>query len=337
LQEATVRQMLGAVDRSHVFALIDALARGDGQTVVQTVDALRYNGLSGASTLEEMAGVLQRMAVAQAVPALAGDDASDPEVQAIAALAQALPADETQLLYSLCLHGRAELGLAPDEYAGLTMVLLRLLAFKSPIERAVRQPGEAEKKSLKPADTPAPAPVPAVPPLAPPPPSAAPQPVPAPRPQLQPEPEPEPPAMAPSPVAPVPAPATTALAESDHWFELVMDMVQRELVTALVRELALQSQLLAREGGTWRLRVERETLNQASTRDRLQTALAAAGHSVTLQVEVGVVNDSAARRLAAKAAARQLEAEAAMAADPFVQQMLNEFGGKIVPGSLKPL
>ena len=116
-----------------------------------------------------------------------------------------------------------------------------------------------------------------------------------------------------------------------------MDMVQRVLETALVRELALQSQLLAREGGTWRLRVERETLNQGSTRDRLQTALAAAGHSVTLQVEEGAVSDSAARRLAAKAAARQLEAEAAMAADPFVQQMLSEFGGKIVPGSLKPL
>ena len=49
-----------------------------------------------------------------------------------------MPADETQLLYSLCLHGRAELGLAPDEYAALTMVLLRLLAFKP---RPVQWPG----------------------------------------------------------------------------------------------------------------------------------------------------------------------------------------------------
>ena len=132
-------------------------------------------------------------------------------------------------------------------------------------------------------------------------------------------------------------PVAGASAESDFWFEVVMDLVRRELVTALVRELALQSQLLTREGGQWRLRVERETLNQAGTRDRLQTALAAAGHGVVLQVETGPVGDSAARRLAAQAAARQLEAEAAMAADPFVQQMLNEFGGKIVPGSLKPL
>ncbi|MDP3626932.1 MAG: DNA polymerase III subunit gamma/tau, partial [Hydrogenophaga sp.] len=51
LQEATVRQMLGAVDRSYVLRLIDALSRSDGAQVVETVDALRLNGLSAASTL----------------------------------------------------------------------------------------------------------------------------------------------------------------------------------------------------------------------------------------------------------------------------------------------
>jgi DNA polymerase-3 subunit gamma/tau len=128
LKEDTVRQMLGSVDRGHVFRLIEALARGDGRTVVDTSEALRQHGLSAASTLEEMASVLQRMAVLQAVPGAAG--AADPEAAEIARLAGLMPADETQLLYSICLHGRAELGLAPDEYAGLTMVLLRLLAFK---------------------------------------------------------------------------------------------------------------------------------------------------------------------------------------------------------------
>lgn len=131
LQEAGVRQMLGAVDRSYVFRLIDALAQGDGKTVVETSDTLRMNGLSAASTLEEMSAVLQRMAVFQAVPQMAGAvDADDPEAAETARLSALMPADETQLLYSLCLHGRGELGLAPDEYAALTMVLLRLLAFK---------------------------------------------------------------------------------------------------------------------------------------------------------------------------------------------------------------
>ncbi|MDP4613139.1 MAG: DNA polymerase III subunit gamma/tau, partial [Limnohabitans sp.] len=127
LQEAGVRQMLGSVDRSHVLQLIRALAEGDGATVVNQVNALRLQGVSAAATLEDMAMLLQRMAVMQMVPSMA-HDGEDPDTQGLADLAAAMPAEETQLLYSLCLHGRTELGLAPDEYAALTMVLLRLLA-----------------------------------------------------------------------------------------------------------------------------------------------------------------------------------------------------------------
>ena len=123
LQEATVRLMLGSVDRSHVMGLIDALARGDGATVVAISEGLRLNGLSAASALEDMSMVLQRMAVLQAVPSAAAES-DDPDHQEMLRLSQAMPADETQLLYSLCLHGRAELGLAPDEYAAQTVVLL---------------------------------------------------------------------------------------------------------------------------------------------------------------------------------------------------------------------
>ncbi len=129
LQEDVVRQMLGAVDRSHVQRLIEAVADGDGAALVAAVDALRDRGLSATGTLEELAAALQRMAVVQAVPALA-TDADDPDAQTWASLAPRLARDETQLFYSLCLQGRAELALAPDEYSGLLMLMLRLLAFK---------------------------------------------------------------------------------------------------------------------------------------------------------------------------------------------------------------
>ena len=128
LSEVMVRLMLGSVDRAHVFGLLRALAQGGGKTVVETAEVLRLHGLSAATALEDMAAVLQSMAVMQAVPAGAVD--TDPDASELAQLAAEMPADETHLLYSLCLHGQAELGLAPDEYAALTMVLLRLLAFK---------------------------------------------------------------------------------------------------------------------------------------------------------------------------------------------------------------
>ncbi|RZL32070.1 MAG: DNA polymerase III subunit gamma/tau, partial [Rubrivivax sp.] len=128
LTEAGVRQMLGSVDRGHVVAIVDALAAASGEAVVSQADALRSAGLSAAGTLEDLATLFQQMALAQAAPT-ALDDA-DTETAEIRRLAALLPADEIQLMYSMALHGRAELHLAPDEYAGLLMVLLRMLAFR---------------------------------------------------------------------------------------------------------------------------------------------------------------------------------------------------------------
>jgi len=388
LEVATVRQMLGSVDRSHVFRLVEALAQGDGKTVVETSEALRVNGLSAASTLEEMTVVLQRMAVVQAVPDSV--DESDPEATEMARLAALLPADETQLLYSLCLHGRGELGLAPDEYAALTMVLLRLLAFKPGAQSAGTS---AEKKTLKSAEAPlaavaapvrnaqvavAPAPAP-VPPVA-----ARLAPVPAPASAVStpvrtappgqvlpvvdsakavsttPEPRPNPvsspadsdqgaPKVVAVPVrvapesradAPVNGGSGTPLVpteEGGFWHLTVQQLVAAEAVTALVRELALQSQLVARDGEHWLLRVERESLNSPTSRERLQNALRAAGHVATLSVEIGRVSDSPGKRNAAAAAEKQQAAEKLIYEDPFVQTMMRDFGAKIVPGSIKPI
>jgi DNA polymerase III subunit gamma/tau len=366
LEEAAVRQMLGSVDRGHVFRLIEALAQADGKTVVDISEALRTLGLNAASTLEEMSAVLQRMAVIQAVPSAAND--GDSETAEMARLAKLMPADETQLLYSLCLHGRAELGLAPDEYAGLTMVLLRLLAFKP---RPDAQ-GAAEKKTLNDGRSPEPvAPVASRSPAAA---AALVQAAPTGRTtatathappgrvlRVVEEPPAEPaqqgeggvaangrpagevvgvPVRVQSESARETPPAATALLpteEGDFWHEAVAGLVARDAVTALVRELALQSQLVGRDEGHWMLRVERESLNQPTSRERLQNALAAAGHTVTLSVEVGPVTDSPARRIAAAAAARQRVAEEIIHGDPFVQAMMSEFGARIVPGSIKPV
>ena len=353
LQEAGVRQMLGSVDRSHVLQLIRALAEGDGATVVNQVNALRLQGVSAAATLEDMAMLLQRMAVMQMVPGMA-QDGEDPDTQGLAELAAAMPAEETQLLYSLCLHGRTELGLAPDEYAALTMVLLRLLAFKP-------QAGMAEKKSpltsrQRPAEpaaaaSPSGAAHPPAEPVSPP--------LDAPRAalttdELPPWEElphaassaaalrtlpvrevPEPSARLDMPRAVAPA-AVQTTPEGDVWMAVVQGLLDQESIAALVRELALQSQLVGREGGQWRLRVERETLNHPASRERLQAALLAAGHGeIQLSIEIGPVSDSPARRLAVKAAEKMLAAQELIESDPLVQAMVRDFGAKIVPGSIQ--
>ena len=128
LSETGVREMLGGGDRSQVVGIVDALAAASGEAVVAQADGLRAAGLSAAGMLEDLATLLQQMALAQAAPAAL--DEADPETAEVRRLALLLPADELQLMYSMALHGRQELPLAPDEYAGLLMVLLRMLAFR---------------------------------------------------------------------------------------------------------------------------------------------------------------------------------------------------------------
>ena len=512
LQEASVRQMLGAVDSSHVFRLIDALARGDGAEVVATVDQLRHQGLSAASTLEDMGVQLQRMAVLQAVPekaqsAVASDDA---EQQELLRLAQLMPADETQLLYSIALHGRAELGLAPDEYAALTMALLRLLAFKpagaaekktlidpavagqfqpnKPLAQNLQAPVAIKNEVMAEA---APAvqavPVVAAPALV----AAASVPVSAAAPTaVQPVAEPAQP-KAPAIEADLPAAAPPADAEpaaisaagavapdtavsaapavdavtlpvrtaedliparaqpvamaedgdddapgdvlpdgeddfaasapqdaeddsapyfddvpdeayfdegapgappvgqaapvlpdvaspdaqpglialpvqahqaSDYdrpasfgdnlgrvppefvdtpdggfWNDTVVQLIEREAITAVARQLALRSQLLRREADCWWLRVDLETLAQPGTVERLRTALVAAGLVGKIEMSVGPVEDCPARRKAHAQQARQRRAEDVVRNDPYVRSLIEQFGAKIVPGSIQPL
>lgn len=350
LQEGAVRQMLGAVDRSHVLRLIDGLARADGAAVVETVDVMRVNGLNAAAALEEMTGILQRMAVLQAVPRHSATAEEDPDGTEIQRLATVMSADEVQLLYSLCLHGRAELGLAPDEYAALVMVLLRLLAFKPAVAT-----GAQEKKTLNEAPLGVPSPVSSVENARPPLPDM---------PDVDEVDDAPPwveqsvsPAQARRVVAiPVrdPGPSSVRLdvrrdigttgvdgtrlqvtPEGGFWHETVQALIKAETITALVRELALQSQLLKRTEDSWVLRIERESLAQGNTRERLMAALSSAGYPVRLEIESGSVTDSPALRAAAEAARRQREAEELLLNDPFVQTMMRDFGGKIVPGTLK--
>ncbi len=413
IDEAMVRQMLGSVDQSYVFQLLDALAKGDGAAVCGLCEVLRTHGLSAAAALEDMASVLQRMAVYQ-VAASGADEDSDPDAARIAQLAALLPADETQLLYSLCLHGRADLGLAPDEYAALTMVLLRLLAFKPATARAVPAALQ-EKKSLNSSPGAAPTPpgrhvpvrdsAPGV--------DAAaanqagtPHTAPAARAAAAPDPAhdadpvvqemnlerdkhagpqaawpaeealealpagdahlfadmpaaeadaatvtaaphaPAPPTRligipvrSASPAAPEPAAAAPLVPteEGAFWFGVVQALVDSGSVNAMVRELALQSQLMARDEGQWLLRVERESLNQASSRERLTAAVRAAGYPVDLVVEIGRVSDCPVRRSQAASQNRLDAARRLIESDPFVQRMVQEFGAKIVPGSIQPL
>jgi len=294
---------------------------------------LRERGLSASGALEEIAALLQQMAIAQAVPNAL--DAEDPDTPEAARLAALLPPDETQLLYSIAVHGRAELQLLSDEYAAFAMVLLRFLAFPSaggaPGFAPVARTASSSVGQMS-------ATVAAV--AAPPPVSHA---------------STEPPPW----VDAVPdeaAPAVTAMAApaerqaalqptplGERWAALVQQMTQRGLIAALVRELAMQSQWIDEtpraDLARWRLRVERESLRTAVLRDKLQAAVMAVhGSAVELELVDGVPNDTPALRDAAARERAQRQAEQTMTTDPVVRELMSQFKtARIVPGSIKPV
>ncbi|AGX86981.1 DNA polymerase subunit III [Candidatus Symbiobacter mobilis CR] len=121
----------------------------------------------------------------------------------------------------------------------------------------------------------------------------------------------------------------------DFWCPLAEQLLQDPAVTAMVRELALRSQLQDRQGDVWTLLVESTSLVRDANRDRLAAALERAGWKVRLTLEVGAVTDTLALRRAVEQGRQQERAAQIVAADPFVQALVREFGARIVPESIR--
>ncbi|HSY26944.1 MAG TPA: DNA polymerase III subunit gamma/tau, partial [Burkholderiaceae bacterium] len=123
-----VQGMLGALDQSYLIRVLDALAANDGAGLLAVADEMATRSLSYNGALQDLGGLLHRIALAQAVPSAIPEDL--PERGDILRLAGLFDAEEIQLFYQIVVHGRNELGLAPDDYAGFSMTLLRMLAFR---------------------------------------------------------------------------------------------------------------------------------------------------------------------------------------------------------------
>ena len=131
----SVLAMLGVVGREPLYAILRALAARDGARLMAEADGMASRSLSFEAALQDLASLFHRLALAQTVPEAIGED--DPDRAALEELAQRFAPEDLQLYYQIAVQGRGDLGLAPDEYAGFTMTLLRMLAFAPLEETAV--------------------------------------------------------------------------------------------------------------------------------------------------------------------------------------------------------
>ncbi|MBU6143791.1 MAG: DNA polymerase III subunit gamma/tau [Betaproteobacteria bacterium] len=306
ITEPAVRAMLGLVQRELLGRFMHDIVRNDPQAAFATLEELQTSGASADALLADMARCFHQ---ASALATLKIESRDDPS-GAIEALAQHQSPETLQLNYQIVTLGRRDLRLAPDERTGLEMTLLRLFAF---------QPAAI-----------APSVAPASPPRSAPRPQAIAAVVAAPRTMA-----------APSQSRAVPATAAAALPAASLTAQQWPAVSRSLAVSGLARQFVQQAKLVAFEdlGRSVRLqfRVAIPALTESSTVSKAQEALATHfGKPCKIDVELGEAETLTAAAEDADAAAQaQAQAEAQIHADPMVQSILNDFGGKIVPGSIR--
>jgi DNA polymerase-3 subunit gamma/tau len=148
----SAKAMLGVVGQEHLHAILRALARRDGAALIAEAGRMEALSLSFETALQDLASLAHRLALAQAVPGTIAED--DQDRAAIEELAPQFAPDDLQLYYQIAVQGRSDLGLAPDERAGFTMTLLRMLAFAPAGQEAVAAPATAPRAAPVPAGQP---------------------------------------------------------------------------------------------------------------------------------------------------------------------------------------
>ena len=355
-----VRSMLGVVDSSVLFELLRCLKAGDAAGMLRIADAMGARSFSYAQGLRDLAGLLHRAAIAQRVPeSLRGEaDAED-----VLAMAKLFSPEEIQLYYQIAISGRNDLHLAPDEYAGFTMTLLRMLAFAPAGSRAGAKVPPAGGWAAAQSETPAaaPAPAPAAKAAAPASPEPAPAPKPEPKPAAVPPPPPPPapePAPAPAqaaPAAPEPAPFDEELppwvqsepAEADIPDDLSADqpgldwhrLIAESGLSGLERQAAARSQCVKIAETGVVLRNETSSLTAEPVRRALERAFSRVlGHPFSVAFEKGEAEGDTVWQQENRAKIAEHEARvAAFARDPLVKEAVGRFGGTILEDTVRAL
>ena len=310
VNEAEVRSMLGAIDQSYLFELLTALQANNGAVVVEITKQMQARSIAFEAALNDLAILLHQIAMAQTVPDSVANDL--PERAVLLDLAAKISPETLQLYYQIALLGRRDIGLAPDEYAGFTMTLLRMLAFtpSEKLEHKATQaatPRMAEKPEIAQSAS-----IPAKPVIA--------------------------------DTAPEAAPVLVPSEEKSNTFNgNWRGLIEQNLKLGLARALAQNCEMITYDADSITLRVAESNKHLASTsyQDKLSSAINDYfGKKIKLNVEIGTAGqaeiNTPAKQNATEKANIQSTATDAIMQDSFVQALMNDFGATIIPNSIKP-
>ena len=369
VHEKEVRAMLGAIDQSYLIALLRALIQNDGVALINQAKAMSERSIAFDAALGDLANLLQQVAMTQVVPNSIALDL--PERHALLELAQQLSAEKVQLYYQIAILGRRDIGLAPDEYAGFTMSLLRMLAFNqsdTSSSPAIKASNPASIQTSNAATTSAQRPsasasLKAI--------EVAPQVAtivaskPADQaPTMTLEPEVTPP-LTEAIRAPIEKQNNAYLDESsdiqiisrEDFSESSLPLDQRTeknalqfngnwrglvdaLKLGLARTLAQNCELESFDENNINLTVPdlQKHLLDPNYQEKLSASINQHfGRKIKLSLKVGGTGNTPAKQIFEEKAAVQSEAESAIQQDDFVQALMKDFGANIIPSSIKPV
>lgn len=300
VNEQEVRSMLGAIDQDYLFTLLEALINRDGPALLRQAEIMDERSLSFDTALQDLAALLHQVALAQTMPQAIAEDL--PERARIMQLAGQMSTEDTQLYYQIATLGRRDLGLAPDEFAGFSMTLLRMLAF-APNQRplATSNPDTvlptvavaAAPANIAATETPTPAPA-------------------------------------------VEKAAPTSPASFDGNWRGFVDTLKQGFAKTLAQNCALTSF----DDKHFALQVpqEQKHLLEPKFQEMLKNLLKERfGTHLQIRIESGENLETPAIQISGEKAARQASAEESLRQDPFVQDVLKDFGATVIPSSIKPI
>ncbi len=298
VDEALVRTMLGAIDQGYLFDLLQSLHAADGPGLLRIADDMALRSIAFEPALQDLATLLHRIALAQTVPQAIPDD--EPERARLLELAQKFAPEEIQLYYQIAIHGRNEIELAPDEYAGFTMTLLRMLAFTTQAAAPAARQQKAQARPV-PATTPD-------------------------NPQSHPARE-------------ASAPTAARPDEGLDWNALLAHLNVQGMALQLAKNSVLSSYAdgsmvlnLSQQ--------HKHLQNSKSAHDKLQAALSAYfAKPIRLVVELAAAADvdTPAAVEQHEKQTRQHEAETAIREDAFVREVQAQLGAQLLEGSIRPV
>jgi DNA polymerase-3 subunit gamma/tau len=301
---SAVQSMLGLVQRELLAKLLRDIADHNPQAAFDSMEECFAAGASADAVLAEMAKWFHQAA---ALAALQIESNEDP-TGTVSILADKMSAELLQLNYQITVLGRRDLGLAPDERTGLEMTVLRLFAFQPTRAAKPDLVGRVASRASASAASSVPKTANAFTHVA-------------------------------TGVSNISEGGPAASLTTEQW-----PTISRSLaVSGLARQFVQQAQLVRCEDAgrvvNCKFLVSIPALTEAAIIAKAQDALAAYfGKPCRIDAQVGNTESLTAAAEDADAAAKaQSKAEAEIHADPLVQSILQDFGGKIVPGSIRPV